>query len=207
MYAAITSCHAIIVVDLTCLANHPTGAMGAVPIYQASELISQLLWTNPNCDLWCHFGLTGAFPLLSLVLKVDGHERRGVILVDFQSLVQLHLSTGFTWLCRYPIEPAFNLSSQSGLVSSGCKGTHGPLYQRCLLSVAVAAFPEIFPLCSTIISHEFCQEKTQVCMAAWYEKQYGIFVIELGLQGILCCLHSIGFCILYGLGPFLHNSW
>ena len=168
MYVAITSCHAIIVVDLTCLANHPTGAMGAVPIDKASELISQLIWSVPNCDLWCHFGLTGAFTLLSLVFKVDGHERRGVILVDFQGLFQLHLSTGFTWLCRYPIEPVFDLSSQSGLISSGCKGTHGPLYQRCLFSNTVAASLDIFPLCFTIISREFCQEMSQVCMATWY---------------------------------------
>ena len=43
MYVAITSCHAIIVVDLTCLVNHPIGEMGAVPIDDASKLISQLI--------------------------------------------------------------------------------------------------------------------------------------------------------------------
>ena len=110
--------------------------------------------------------LSCEFKVLSLVFRVDGHERRGVILVDFEGLIHLHLSTGSTWLCRDPIEPVFDLSSQSGLSPSGCKGTHGPLYQRCLLSVAMATFPGIFPLCSTIISHEFCQEMTQVCMAA-----------------------------------------
>ena len=103
MYAAITSCHAVIVVDLTCLVNHPIGEMGAVPIDDASKLISQLIWPVPNCDMWCHFGLTGAFTFSFLVFKLDGHERRGVILVDFEDLVHLHLSTGSAWLYRYKV--------------------------------------------------------------------------------------------------------
>ena len=43
IYVAITCCHTNIVVDLACLANHPTGEMGAVLIDEASELISQLI--------------------------------------------------------------------------------------------------------------------------------------------------------------------
>ena len=70
MNARCTCSYTIIIIDLTCLANHFTCKVRLIPIYQAPQLIGYLSWSVTNCNLCCKLELTASSTIITTIFQM-----------------------------------------------------------------------------------------------------------------------------------------